>query len=71
MTVKVQPPNKIIMIPNSAASTNANMDPEITFSYFRGPGTFSVRGQRVNIFGLAGHVVSIAVTQLCFYCKSS
>lgn len=36
-----------------------------THLYYRDQQTFSVKGQLVDISGFAGHVVSVATTQLC------
>ena len=33
----------------------------------QGSASFSVRGQIVNIFGFAGHKLSVETTQLCCY----
>ena len=39
--------------------------PHHTASYKAGQQTFAARGQTVNIFGFAGHEVSVATMQLC------
>lgn len=64
MTIQVKTQNKIIKVPNSARSTNANTNTQITSNSSAVGELFPSRA-RVNIFSFACHMVSVTVTQVC------